>query len=168
MNDSSGPLLIGWKEYLDLPEWGIRRVKVKIDTGARTSALGAVSYELRQDEERGLIAELRLALDRRHPERVKVTRVPVLRTVVVSNSNGMREQRPLVEVLIRLGPVLKRVQMTVTNRSGMLFPMILGRKALAGDFVVDVGKKYVLKRTRNPKPHPIPKEAGTKTQRHVS
>lgn len=141
------PLLVGWKEYLDFPQWGVRRVKVKLDTGARTSALGALSYDLRPGEH-GLVAELRLALNRKHPERVRTVITPVLRMVVVSNSNGMREQRPLIEATIRVGPVTKRIHLTVTSRASMLFPMILGRKALEGDFVVDVSKKYLLGRKR--------------------
>ncbi len=143
------PLVIGWKEYVEFPEWGIRSVKVKIDTGARTSALDVVSYELREDEGQGLVAELRLALDHKHPQRLTVVQAPVLRMVVVSNSSAMREQRPLIEAPVRLGPVLKRVSLTITNRSGMRFRMILGRKALEGDFVVDVSKKYLL-RHRSP------------------
>jgi hypothetical protein len=137
------PLTIGWKEYLDFPAWGVRHVKVKIDTGARTSALGVVTYDLHEDGA-GLMAELRLALYRRHPERVTVVRVPVVRMVVVSNSGGMREQRPLVETEIRLGPITRRIPLTVTNRAGMLFPVILGRTALA-EFLVDVSRKYLLR-----------------------
>src|SRR5437588_13100069 len=87
------PLVVGWKEFVDFPEWNIGRVKVKIDTGARTSALDAVGYELRDEGEAGLVAELRLALDRRHPERLTVVRTPVLQMVVVSNSSGIRERR---------------------------------------------------------------------------
>lgn len=140
------PVLIGWKEHVDFPDWGVRHVKVKVDTGARTSALGAVSYELRHEEGRGLVAELCLALRRRHPERLVTVRAPVLRMVVVSNSGGMKEQRPLVETRLRLGPLTKTVALTVTSRAGMLFPVILGRKALEGDFLVDVGQKYLLRR----------------------
>jgi hypothetical protein len=134
---------IGWKEYIDFPEWGVRRVKTKIDTGARTSALDVVSYELRQTDDAGLLATLRLALDRKHPQNVTVVEVPVLRMIVVSNSSGIREQRPLIETTIRLGPVQKWVRLTIANRSGLRFRMILGRKALEGDFVVDVSKKYL-------------------------
>jgi hypothetical protein len=138
------PLTIGWKEYVDFPGWRLRHVKVKIDTGARTSALGVVSYNLREDGT-GLVAELRLALHRKQPERVTVVHVPVIRMVVVSNSSGMREQRPLVETEVKLGPVTKRIPLTVTNRASMLFRMILGRNALSGDFVVDVSRKYLMK-----------------------
>jgi hypothetical protein len=138
------PLTIGWKEYLDFPDWGVRRVKVKIDTGARTSALDVVSYDLRQTEA-GLVADLRLALRRKHPERITVVCAPVLKFIKVSSSTGLCEQRPLIETVVRLGPVTKRVRLTVTNRSQMLFRMIVGRKALEGDFVVDVTKKYLLK-----------------------
>jgi hypothetical protein len=140
----SAPRTIGWKEHVDFPDWGIRRVKVKIDTGARTSALDVLRYDLRQTEA-GLVADLCLALSRKHPERVTVVTAPVLKTVLVANSMCIREQRPLIETVIRLGPITKRVRLTITNRSGMLFRMILGRKALEGDFVVDVSRKYLLR-----------------------
>jgi hypothetical protein len=146
--DPPRPLLIGWKEYLDFPEWQLRRVKVKIDTGARTTALGVRHYELFPTAACGLEAELHLAPYRRHPERVRVVRVPVPRLVRVRNSGGVDEQRPLVEAEIRLGPVRKRITLTVTTRSGMLFPILLGRKALEGDFVVDVSRKYLLRAYR--------------------
>src|SRR5438876_773155 len=99
--------LVGWKEYVDFPDWNLHHIKVKIDTGARTSALDVVRYELRQVEGRGLIAELCLALDRHHPQRLTCLEVPVLRTVSVSNSSGAREVRPLIETELRLGPVRK-------------------------------------------------------------
>jgi hypothetical protein len=140
----NGPYTVGWKEYVDFPDWKIRRVKVKIDTGARTSALGVVRCELRVAG-RGLVADLHLGLYRRHPEKVRVVQVPVLRMVVVSNSGGAQEERPLIETRLRLGPVVKRVCLTVTNRERMLFPVILGRKALEGDFLVDVSRKYLLR-----------------------
>ena len=138
------PLLIGWKERLDFPEWGLRNVRVKIDTGARTSALGVEACELVEADGRR-VARLRLAPYRRRPERTAVVEAPVLRMVHVTNSGGGREERPLIGALIRLGPVCKRIRLTITSREGLRFPMILGREALAGSFVVDVGRKYVLR-----------------------
>jgi hypothetical protein len=144
-NIPGGLVLVGWKELVDFPDWGIRRVRVKIDTGARTSALDVLSYELRPGEGQSLVAELRLALDRKKPKRVLVIQAPVLRMVMVSNSSGLRERRPLIETTLHLGKVRKRVELTITDRSGMRFPVILGRKALAGDFLVDVSRKYLLR-----------------------
>ena len=148
MSDPMPPLLIGWKERIDFPDWDLRRVKVKIDTGARTSALGAVYYELRDVPDLGRVADLVLALDPREPERRVNLRVPVLATVVVRNSGGHSEWRPVVETRVRLGPLTKVIRLTVTNRSQMRFPVILGRQALAGDFLVDVTRKHLLKRRK--------------------
>jgi hypothetical protein len=139
------PLLIGWKERLDFPAWGIRRVKAKIDTGARTSALGAVSYTLYHADGGGLCVRLRLAPHRKRPAEVHEVEAPVLRMVTVRNSGGQCEERPLIEADVCLGPVRKRIRLTVTHRPGMLFRLILGRQALAGDFVVDVSNKYLLR-----------------------
>jgi hypothetical protein len=121
-------------------------MKVKIDTGARTSALGVQSYELRETPD-GLRAELRLAPSRKHPERLRVVDVPVVDTIVVRSSTGTEERRPVIEASVRLGPITKRLRLTITGRRGMLFPMILGRKALEGDFVIDVSKKYLLRKS---------------------
>jgi hypothetical protein len=140
--------VIGWKEYVEFVDWQLRRVKAKIDTGARTSALDVLSYELHEDAALGITATLKVALDPKHPEVVRDITVPVLRMIVVSNSAGMREQRPLVETTIRLGPVIKRVRLTIANRSCMRFRMILGRKALEGDFTVDVAKKYLMRHAK--------------------
>jgi hypothetical protein len=140
------PLLIGWKEYVELPDWGLRHVKVKVDTGARTSVADVASYELQEHPGQVTVALLRLALNRRHPERLTVVETPVLDMITVTSSLGVSEERPLFETRLRLGPVVKTIRLTVTNRSGMTFRMLLGRHALAGDFVVDVSKKYLLKR----------------------
>src|SRR5437773_8140331 len=81
--------VIGWKEYVEFVDWPLRRVKAKIDTGARTSALDVLSYELHEADD-GLTATLRLSLDPRRPERVQELTVPVLKMTVVCNSSGMR------------------------------------------------------------------------------
>jgi hypothetical protein len=137
-------LLIGWKERLDFPDWGLKRVRVKIDTGACTSALGASGYELVEVDGRCMV-RLRLALNRRRPEKTAVIQAPVVRMVYVTSTGGHREERPMIETMIRLGPVRKRIRLTITSRAAMRFPMILGREALAGSFVVDVSRKDILK-----------------------
>jgi hypothetical protein len=139
------PLLAGWKEFVDFPDWKIRHVRAKVDTGARTSALGALRYDVMNAGGRGLWMRMWLALYPKHPDRIAVIEVPVLHMVVVANSSGFREERPLIETQIHLGPIRKLIRLTVTNRSAMRFRMILGRQALTDDFVVDVSKKYLLR-----------------------
>jgi hypothetical protein len=143
---SSGPaqslLVIGRKEFLEFPEWRVRRVRVKIDTGARTSALDVVDYEI-VDE--GKLVRLRLALKRHRPDRITVVEAPLLGMTRVCSTSGCREQRPVIDAAVRLGPVSKRIRLTLTNRSTMRHRMILGRQALAGTFLVDVSSKYLLR-----------------------
>jgi hypothetical protein len=141
------PLRIGWKEYVALPGLGLGRIKAKIDTGARTSALHVLSLAVltRLPDGTGEV-ELVLAPDRRHPERRTVARARLLGHLRVTDSGGHPEVRPLIETELVLGPVRKRISLTLTDRGGMLFRMIVGRKALEGDFLVDVSQKYLLRR----------------------
>jgi hypothetical protein len=141
----SEPLLIGWKEYVEFPEWHLQHVRGKIDTGARTSALGVLDYELVDRVGVGPVARMRVALYRRRPERVRVVEAPVVRQAVVRNTGGVWEQRPVIETLMRIGPVHKRIQLTLARRTGMLSPLLLGRQALADSFVIDAARKYLLR-----------------------
>ena len=102
------------------------------------------AYEL-VDIDGRLTVRLRLALNRRRPEKTAVIEAPVIRMVHVTNTGGGREERPMIETLIRLGPVRKHIRLTITSRAAMRFPMLLGREALAGSFVVDVSRKDLLK-----------------------
>ncbi len=148
-SEPSPPIVVGWKEYLDLPDLGIHQLKAKVDTGARSSALHVDEITVLEEHPDGS-AELllRLAPDRRHPDRHHETRVHQIARVPVVDSGGHREIRPLIETTVVLGPVVKRIRLTLTDRSSMLFRMILGRKSLEGAFVVDVGRKYLLGRPR--------------------
>ncbi len=147
MSDFRENRLVGWKEYLDLPDLGIFRLKAKVDTGARTSTLHVDRLEvLTVFPDGSEWVEISLRPDRRRPGHVVTARVKVLRRIRVTDSGGHREMRPVVETEMVLGPVRKRILLTLTDRSDMLFRMILGRKALEGDFHVDVASKYRLRR----------------------
>jgi hypothetical protein len=142
--ETPSPIVVGWKERIDLLDFGLRHVKAKIDTGARTSALSAAYYVLRDTPE-GRVADLTLTLDRHRPNHTVQRTVPVLATVVVKCTGGQCETRPVIETRVRLGPVIKPVLFTLTDRSHMLTPLILGRQALEGHFVVDASCKYLHK-----------------------
>ena len=137
-------LLIGRREHVALPDWGIPRIRAKVDTGARSSALDVLGYDLWQTEGGKTRVRLRLALNRNRTHRYRVFEADVVRFVSVRNSGGSCEQRPLIETTIRLGPVTQRIRLTLTDRAPMRYRMIVGREALCGKFIVDVSRKYVL------------------------
>lgn len=145
----SSPLLIGWKEYADFPDWGLDHVKVKADTGARTSALGVEDYRLVPDPTGpGEWIELRLRPYRVRPIHFVELRLPVVRHKRVRNSGGYSEVRPVVETVLHLGPLRKTIALTVTRRARMLVPVLLGRAALAKDCLVDPGRKFLVSQHR--------------------
>jgi hypothetical protein len=138
----AGQVLIGWKEYVEFPDWDIRKVRAKVDTGARTSALDTQRYELREMPDGSLRATLLLRV-RSSRLRPRVVDVPVLGFVDVRSSNGAHERRPLIETAIALGGVVKRVRFTLASRTTMRFRVLLGRTALGPDFLVDVSRQYL-------------------------
>jgi hypothetical protein len=143
MEHSTDLLLIGRRERVGFPEWELNHLRAKIDTGAYSSVLDVKEYELIESEA-GMMVRLQISLSRRRPDRVKVVQAPVVGMVSVRNSGGKRERRPLIEPLVRLGPITRRIRLTVTNRSRMRCRMLLGRHALAGQFLVDVAHKDLL------------------------
>ena len=147
MSDFRENRTVGWKEYLDLPELGLFRLKAKVDTGARTSTLHVDSLTVLEVLPDGSeLVELVVGPDRRRPDLRVHSRARVLRRMRVVDSGGHPEMRPVIETEMVLGPVRKRILLTLTDRSGMLFRMILGRKVLEGEFRVDVSGKYLFRK----------------------
>jgi hypothetical protein len=151
------PERIGWKEYLDLPELGIFRLKAKVDTGARTSTLHVDRLDVLEVFPDGSeLVEITVSPDRHRPDHRVTARARVLRRIRVTDSGGHPEVRPVIAAEMVLGPVRKKILLTLADRSGMLFRMILGRKALEGDFQVDVASKYRLRRWHRRPPRATP------------
>jgi hypothetical protein len=136
--------LIGRKERVSFPVWDLHRVRAKVDTGAFSSALHVASYELIEDDQGGTLLRMVVCLSRRRPEHVKRIEEPVVKMVKVRSSSGCETFRPLIEPVVRLGHVTRRVRLTVTDRSKMRCRMLLGRHAIAGLFLVDVRARYLL------------------------
>jgi hypothetical protein len=133
-------LIVGWNEYVDLPEWGVRRLGAKVDTGARTSALHVDGIELLP---RGRI-RFDVVVHRTKRDRHVHVRTKIVRRARVKSSNGQFERRYFVKTTLTLGPVEKEIEISLVDRGRMAHRMLLGRTALQGDFIVDVSRRHVL------------------------
>lgn len=141
---------IGWREWLTLPDLNITGVKAKTDTGARTSALHATEIEA---YERDGHAQVRFCVRPNRNDRAQtvVCEAPLVDMRRVTNSGGSAEQRCVIRTLVVLGDFRWSIEVTLTDRGDMIFPMLLGRTALAGRFLVDPSRSYVFgRRHRSP------------------
>ena len=155
------PLVIGFAEYVDIPEWHISRLRAKVDTGARSSALHVEN--IREVGKERVRFEVRL--HRRHEDRRVVVEASVTRRSRVKPSNGMPAWRYFVAARVKIGPFEDEIEMSLVDRQHMIFRMLIGRSALSHRFLVDVSKRYVLSarrpghKTRKLKKKKKPKEA---------
>jgi hypothetical protein len=143
--DSTTPHLIGWREWVSLPELGIDAIKAKVDTGARTSTLHA--FEVDPYEESG-VPMVRFGihpLQKRTDVEIYCT-APVVDRRWVSDSGGHREQRWVILTRLRLGAIEWPLELTLTNRDSMLFRMLLGRTGMGHRFMVRPDASYLLGR----------------------
>ena len=141
--DSDRKEIVGWREWIALPDLGIKYLKCKIDTGARSTALHAFYVE--PFEENG-IQRVRFSI---HPRQRNIEKVvecvsDVIDERMVTDSGGHKEMRFVIRTTVVLGIHVIPVEMTLTNRDTMRFRMLLGRTAMSGLFLVDPKKSYLL------------------------
>lgn len=136
------PVVIGWAELVDLPEWGVRRLRAKIDTGARTSALHVENIE---ELPRGRV-RFDVVLHRKKRDRRIHVKTRITRRGRVRSSTGHQEARLFVETTLRLGPIEKVVEVSLVDREKMIHRMLLGRAALSGPILVDVDRRMTQRR----------------------
>lgn len=144
MTEARDSVVIGWTEFVDLPEWGIRNLRAKVDTGARTSALHVENIE---ELPRGFV-RFDVVLHRTLRDRRIHVKARISRTGTVRSSSGHKSRRLFVETSLRLGPVEKRVEISLVDRQKMIHRMLLGRAALTGPFLIDVDRRMSLRPRR--------------------
>lgn len=131
--------LIGWREYVDLPGWGIRKILAKVDTGARSSAIDVSRVE----EMDGDWVHFEVISDRGGELTRYPLEAPIKRRTRVRSSFGTTEERVFVEVKIRLAGRLFRTEVGLVDRENMICRMLLGRKSMETLFRVDPGRCYL-------------------------
>ena len=135
---------IGWREWVSLPDLGIRNIKAKVDTGARTSALHA--FALHPFIEDG---KERIRFDI-HPVQHNVMEVvtcvaDIVEKRWVTDSGGHREERFVILTPLLIGKRKIPIEITLTERDTMLFRMLLGRSAIRRKFIVNPARSFVRK-----------------------
>jgi hypothetical protein len=142
-NQNNNQSVVGWREWLALPELEIEHIKVKVDTGARTSALHAYfvdPFRFRGEE------WVRFGIHplQRNTDFAIECEALVKDRRVVSDSGGHREYRYVIETALSLGDNTWKAELTLTDRDSMKFRMLLGRTALDGRFFVDPAASYLI------------------------
>jgi len=137
--------IIGWREWLALPDLSIPAIKAKVDTGARTSALH--TFGLEPIEKDGTL-KIKFGV---HPlQRRKDIEVFCLADVVdqrrVTSSDGQSEKRYIIRTAVALGALFWPIELSLTNRKSMRFRMLLGRAAISGPLLVNPAKSYLIGR----------------------
>lgn len=133
--------IIGWREWLALPQLGILAIKAKIDTGARTSALHTFSLNAFSANGQEMVRFGIHPLQKRDDVEV-FCEAPVIERRHVKDSGGHVEKRYVIRTTIALKGELWQIDISLTNRDSMLFRMLLGRTAVEKRFLIDPGQSY--------------------------
>jgi hypothetical protein len=134
--------MLGWREWVALPEFGIAQIKAKIDTGARSSALHAETIEpYMKGGEHWLM--FTVAPIQKQNDSLIECHAPIKDYRLVSDSGGHKQRRYVIETQILFGGQAIRAEITLTNRDSMRFRMLLGRTALNRHFLIDPSASYL-------------------------
>ncbi len=142
------PEVIGWREWVGLPELGIPAIKVKVDTGARTSALHAY-YVTPFDKDGKPWVRFGLHPSQQDSLTCIECEAPVKDIRKVTDSGGHSEERVVIETCLLINGISMSIEVTLTDRENMRFRMLLGRSALKQGFWVDSSKSFLMGGNKN-------------------
>lgn len=144
MQKDISKIIIGRLEKIDFPNLNLYQLDAKIDTGAYTSSLHCHKIEIEKRGKREWVHFY--VLDPDHPEYESTQyESPVYKIKKVRSSNGQVEERVVIRQKALFFGTKRMIELSLTDRSEMKFPVLIGRKYLSHNFIVDVSKKFLYK-----------------------
>lgn len=132
-------MVIGRREWISLPDLGVSPLNAKTDSGARSSSIHAENLEISANEK-----SVRFTTTN-HYNRTIACESPVARIALVRSSSGIARRRVFIETTAEIaGGFRWRILISLSDRSEMRCPMLLGRRALAGYFLIDPQGSHLL------------------------
>lgn len=136
--------VIGWEEWLALPDLKLPAMKAKVDTGAKTSALHAYNIRAFVEDGRNMVKFKIHPLQRNTKLSIDCV-APLVAEREVISSNGESETRYVIRTALVFPDRCVETELTLTSRHKMAFRMLLGRDTLrAAKFIVDPSKAFLL------------------------
>jgi len=140
-----GKKIIGRAEWVHFPQWELYNINAKIDTGAYTSSLHAHHITIIENGPPPVVQFF--LLDPHHSAyNNREFRMPVKQQRTVKSSNGTAERRFIINTTIIIMGEKLPIELSLTDRSEMKYPVLLGRKILAGRYLVDVDTIHLSKK----------------------
>lgn len=133
--------IIGWREWVALPELGIHKIKAKVDSGARSSSLYASAIE-EFDKAGEKFIRFQVPTIQGNDDKLQEVEAKLLEYRSVRSSSGKAKMRPVIVTTCQLLGQSWPIELTLADRAKMGFRMLLGREAFRGRFLVDSGKSY--------------------------
>lgn len=137
--------LVGWREWVALPELDVGRIKAKIDTGARTSSIHAWNIRLANGADGDWVSFDLHPVQRNNSEIVSC-RARLADSREIRSSSGHVERRFVIETLLKLGENAWPIHLGLTNRDEMGFRLLLGRTALRKRVIINPGRSFLTTR----------------------
>lgn len=136
------PRIVGWREWVGLPDLGVAEIKAKIDTGARSSALHVFDIERFERDGRTMLRFI-VATAQRTRKGAIPAEAEQIDERIVRSSGGHEQQRPVILTHLAWGGDAWPIELTLTRRDEMGFRLLVGRQALRPHLIVDPGRSFL-------------------------
>lgn len=143
-------MVIGWREYVTLPDLGLKNIHAKVDTGALTTALHASHVKTYSKDGNPWVQFQPPRVGGKKPE---LCHAQIHDIRDIRNTSGVAVRRIIIRTTLKIAGRLWMIDLSLADRTRMAFPIIIGRSAIRRHhLLVDCGRSYLTDRTQAPCP----------------